>query len=459
MISEDVVYLSAEQVVLTGRILSRVAVDVVNHGFVISTDESLSSAQRIELGTRTRPGRFVGDLNNLVPDTRYWYASFIEVAGETILSTTEEFTTLQPSVTSFDPAIANVGERISIIGANFTNDTKVFFGDREAQVIDIKGESVIRATIPSGFDSQFVKIAVVSQGIRVEFDQDFEYVIGLWELVGTFSPEDLIVRENFMMENDRFAVFGLGDRLFNMNLNNEIHLYDKEADTWTRLDYPGGFLIDAFASWPYFGSGSTDRGGNIANSRALYKYEDGMILRETDLPEAIRSGLAYTLGDFLYLFGGFDENGRVNRDVFKYDRIEKNWSIVDGRVFEASPELVDFIYEGEAYYLGEQNILFRFDQASESWDAVEDNPGPFGRNGIAQVIGDKVYLGLFDSRIDMWEVSLTDYSWKRKNSFKGNFRGDNALSWTKDNEIFVLRYNEFTGRNPMEIWKFNPEKF
>ena len=458
VVTEDIVYLSAEQVVLTGRILAQGSINGSTHGFRIADNEQLNGAVNLDLGQREIPGRFVGDFSDLVADTRYWYVSYVEVNGEVLTSTPQQFSTLRPSLTSFSPSIAGVGENVVITGSNFTNDTQVFFGGRQANIVEIKGESIITVQVPPGFQNPFEVISVISQGIEVVFEESFEYVIGLWEQVATFDPADFSVRESFSMGNEDFAVFGLGDRLFSMVFNNTVRLYDKQADQWSELPYDGPDKIDAFGAWPFFGGGTTNRTGFRNMETSVYKYENGEIIRQPDLIQGLYNCLAFSFDDALYLFGGFSEDFG-NRSGFKFDVATETWSQIPGLIFQAEDDYYPFMYKGDAYYLGEFSNISKFDREREAWFVEAPSDIILGRGGVAVVVGDKAYMGLATGRRDIWELDLNDYSWKRKNAFTGSFRGENVVSWEFEGEVYILRSNPFAGRDPMEIWKFNPDQF
>ena len=458
VITEDVIYLSAERITLSGRVLARGPIDLSDHGFVIADNEQIQNPIFLNKGEKSLPGRFVVDFSELQPQVKYWFASFIEMGGERIFSDTSSFTTLTPELISFSPRIASPGETIEINGANFTNDTQVLFGDQTAEILSISAESIIRAVIPRiDGDSVFTSIHIISQGVTSSFEVPFEYVSGRWTLIGAFQPEEFVMRDNFSMQNGEYVICGLGDRLFSMELNEQIFMFDKANATWSSLPYDGETLVNSFSAWPYFGSGTNLRNAPSTVSTSFFSFNGQELVSEGELIEGLENALAYNLGDFVYLFGGTSSSGSPNRTVYRYFKSSRTWEALEGRIFQASNKNINFLYEEQAYYIGEQNRILRFDLSSEMWEDIAPEEVLQGELGIAEVVNDKVFVGLSDSRRDIWEVDLTTFEWKRKNFFPGSFRGNNVASWVNNGRVYVMRYDVFNADTPMEIWELQPD--
>lgn len=459
VLQEDVVYLSSERLVLTGRIVSQTQIDASDHGFLVADNEALTNPITISLGAQDVPGRFVGTYEELTPDTRYWAVAYVLTNNGEIRSEPQLFTSLKPAITDFSPAVAAIGEELTIIGANFTNDTKVFFEDKEAEIVRIVAESIITVLIPSNSGDPFKNISVSSQGASNTFDRPFEYVSGQWESIGAFPLTDHVVSTTIMMENEDFAFFGLGDRLFSMDLNIETFLLDKSSNQWSRVPFEGRSLVGGFASWPFFGSGAIDRDGRDVTATEFYKLENGVIEKEGDLPFALYNSIAFAFEESLFVFGGRTENGSTNSSVLEYDLQTKTWSIVEGQNLFGSSEDISFIYDGKGYFVGDDNVLAQFDPETKAWSQVGPYPGTVGREGFAQVVGDKAFVGLFDSRRAVVELDLLELTSKRKTIFRGDFKASNTLSWTDNGDVYVLRSNSFNSNEAMIIWKLTPDQF
>ena len=464
VLGEDVVYLSAERVVLTGRIAAAGPVEIEDHGFLISTDDQLGSPLTLSIGQKGFPGLFVAETIDLEPGQQYYFAAFADVAGSRILSEVQPFLTLRTQLESFSPLFGVANATVTIHGVNFTEDTQVFFGSREAEVIEIIGESIVKVRIPPIGDSHRDIIRVLSHGINNEFAQQYEYVIGRWELVNELAADDRAYRENIYMESDDYFAFGLGDVLFSMNISTSILLRDKRIGTWTELTFPGLSGIESFGAWPYMGSGAFGRirqgvGPPISLKRSAYKIEDGAIEPIADMPVGLFKSVAYHLSDGLYVMGGFDTDLRNNREVYHYDQLSDQWSNPGSIVYNLTNEYLSWQYNDHAYYLGENNIVMTYNPNNMSWDEVTTFPAQVLENGLAQVIGDKVYVGLFLNGRTVWELNLVTLEWKRKKVLPGDFRSVNAGTWTSEGKIFMMRYNQFLLQNKWEVWSLSPDQF
>lgn len=459
VIQEDVVYLSSERLVLTGRIVSQTQIDASDHGFLVADNEALNNPITISLGEQGVPGRFVGSYEELTPDTRYWAIAYALTGNGEIRSEPRLFTSLKPAITDFSPAVAAIGEELKIIGANFTNDTKVFFEDREAEIVKIVAESIITVLIPNNSGSAFKNISVTSQGVSNTFDRPFEYVAGKWESLGAFPLTEGVIATSIMMENENYAFFGLGDRLFNMNLNSDVFLFDKSSEQWSQLPFEGRSLVGGFAAWPFFGSGALDREARNVAATEFYKLENGVIEKEGDLPFALYKSFAFVFGESLFVFGGRTQDGATNPKALEYNQRTKTWSIIEDQLLVGSSDNISYTYKGKGYYVGDDNVIIQFDPITKSWSQVADYPGAVGKEGFAQVIGDQVYVGLFKSRKSTVELDLLNFTSKRKSIFRGDFKASNTLSWTDGSNVYLIRSNAFNGNAPMEIWKLTPDQF
>ena len=143
VLPENVLFVSGEKVRLAGRLIADSKLNVEDHGFQIALDNSFGSPITISLGTRNRPGRFLGETSGLINDTLYFWRPFIIVLGSTTFGETSEFSTLAPFVSSFSPALGFPGTFMIIDGRNLSEDVEVFFGSAQAQVKEVLSEARI----------------------------------------------------------------------------------------------------------------------------------------------------------------------------------------------------------------------------------------------------------------------------------------------------------------------------
>jgi N-acetylneuraminic acid mutarotase len=77
---------------------------------------------------------------------------------------------------------------------------------------------------------------------------------------------------------------------------------------------------------------------------------------------------------------------------------------------------------------------------------------------MAQVIDNKVYIGLYRRGEQLWELDLNTLSWKAKNFIPGLPQSINAGYFTFGGQIYILRAPEesIAGSLPMELYRFDP---
>ncbi len=77
---------------------------------------------------------------------------------------------------------------------------------------------------------------------------------------------------------------------------------------------------------------------------------------------------------------------------------------------------------------------------------------------MAQVVGDKVYIGLYRRVEQVWELDFNTLAWKAKNFIPGLPQSINAGYFTFEGQIYILRAPEesIAGILPMELYRFDP---
>ena len=132
--TEDVLFVGADKIRLSGRLLTNREVLATDHGFVFSTDASFSSPILLSLGEKSSPGRFIGEQSGFKLGQDYFVKAFAEIDGQRIEGATVQLKTLSPIAASFSPTYGLAGTEMIIEGKNFPVGTKVFFGNQEATV-------------------------------------------------------------------------------------------------------------------------------------------------------------------------------------------------------------------------------------------------------------------------------------------------------------------------------------
>jgi hypothetical protein len=459
-VTEEILYISGERVIVVGRILSLGNANIEDHGFQISTSENFSSPIIISLGSREKPGRFVGENANLRLNTTYFCRSFIALQDETLVGNTLVFKTLAADIVDFNPKIGSAGEKLIITGKNFTDNTEVYFGNIRAQVTELLFESQLTVTIPQFSDNFQVEINVKTQDQVLTFNKPFEYVTGKWSKVGDFINNQQLIETIFLKRGDEL-LFGLG-RVGN-NINSNIWSLDLNTFAWSQTNYSGGGLAGAFFTSGYFGAGInvfSSFGTQLSNQ--LWSYNNGEFIQMPNLPFQLYKSIAFTIGGNLYVAGGTPNLRDYTNVILKYNIGNNTWQQVSISPVFLQVENPTFTYGDSQFFIVPDGSVLKYTPSSNTWQNVGRYPlSNFGIDGIAVVIGDKAYIGL-NSDVRLFEFDLITYEWKRKNPILSGSGQRNAAYFSHENELFVLRRYTSPPINPLpsiSLWKFEPDNW
>jgi hypothetical protein len=209
LVTEEVIYLSGERARILGRIITTQNINSSDHGFYISDSESFSQPIIISLGERTSPGRFIGETSQLEIEKRYYVKSFVSLADGILFGNILEIETLSPDAFKMFPTNGPEGTIVTIEGKNFTSGTKVFFGDRQAQISKIEFESSITAVVPASGSKVLEEVKVVVQNKEILLEDRFEYTTGRFTKLPNF-PTALKLFDNISFQDGTDFFAGLG---------------------------------------------------------------------------------------------------------------------------------------------------------------------------------------------------------------------------------------------------------
>ncbi len=460
VVTEEVLYVSGERVVIVGRLLSLGKEPIQDHGIQISSNENFSSPIIISLGNRSKPGRFVADFSGLQLNNEYFCRSFVEIESKVFYGNVLPFKTLLTDIVDFSPKIGSAGDKLVITGKNFTENTEVFIDGKKVEVTELLFESQLTVLIPPLTDEYQVRVSVKIQDQELIFDDHFEYEIGKWEKVGDFVSS-IQLQEAISFKDTNKFIFGLG-RTGNP-INSSIWELDLENFTWTEINYSGAGLAGAFSTGGYFGSGVSlfSQFGTII-SRDFWYYKEGIFTQKEDLPFTLYKSIGFIIGDNLYVLGGTIDLRINNRNIYQYNITQNVWQIVSQVAPELSSEITNFTFENNQYFVLANSIILKYSTQTNDWGNEAIYPiSNFGVDGISAVIEDKVFIGLGSSR-ELWQFEPRTLKWKRKTPFPsgGSFR--NLAYFIHNNFLYVLRRpsGQFAGQNPiMSLWKFDPNSW
>ena len=450
LITEEVIYLSGERLRLLGRIITTQSINASDHGFYISENESFNQPLIISLGERITPGRFIGESGSLNIERTYYAKSFINVNGEIQFGNVLQLTTLSPEVQSFSPTNGPAGTIITLLGKNFTSDTKILIGDRPAEIQKIEFESRIIAKIPAPGTVAIENVRVIVQGKEIILNQQFEYTTGSYLKLPN-PPNGVRFNENIFFQDNQNFYLGLGTDE-NQTLTSKIWRYNLGNEQWSEVPFQGNPLWLAFSTNNYFGGG----GSAISltpyiPSRDFWRIQNGNFEKLPDLPIAAIESIAFETNENLYVIGGL-----LGNNTFKYSKSSGAWATINSPPFTVNKSNIHFIYNEKLYVSNPvDKQIFQFDPQNESWSAFSVYPGDVvGGSGFGFSIGDRVYAGLNNRSSQVWELNMTTMTWDRKNDFTGSPTARNIGVYSSDGFIFLLRRLDSSGL--VEFWKFDP---
>lgn len=454
IVTEDALLVSGERMRLSGRVITTQSINASDHGFYISDNEGFSQPTIISLGARENPGRFIGETSGLSIERPYFVKAFAELPDGILFGNVLNIETLSPNVFNFSPTDGAAGTIVTITGVNLTQDVRVFFGDNEAEVLDIDFESVLRVRVPPIGNESSVPVRVVIQEKELQVQGNYEYSTGVYTKLFQF-PGNVRFIEGISLREGNTFYSGMGTDQSSA-LNNTFWKYNVGDTDWIQIDPPSRVLRRAFSSETYYGGGSASF-FPFVTVRDFVKLENGNFEVLPDLPFNFINGKGFELSGKLYLAGGDEGNG-----IYEYDPSSGNWSTVGTVPYRILNNNFSFSYQNRQYFINpETRDLIMFNPEDYSWNTVGSYPGELGNNGngLAITIGSKVFLGLGNRSSQMWELDMNTLNWLRKNDFAGSNLARIAGAYVVDEEIYFLRSPESQLGGSVEFWRFDPFAF
>ncbi len=459
--TEEIVFTSGENAIFTGRLLSTGQVTVEDHGFEISETESFSNPITISLGEKTFPGRFVGEVSMLNIKSNYFCRAYATRNGVQTLGNMLGFNTLSPVAFDFEPKEGNPNNIITVTGLNFTTDSKILWNDQEITPENIEAESIITFKVPAIGTIATADIKVITQGDTLFLSDRFEYIIGEWTDQGT-SDDVLKNNNHFYTEDASFFYYGLGNTSEFQNPSNRIFQIDKTTLERTEMLFSGIGVEGAFYTDGFFGGGSQllvrNSDENLITTNAFFSINDSGIEPLASAPKFLYEAVAFSDDEYVYLYGGEDENREDNTTIFRYNIANDFWQPI-GESPLSPRNGYPYISIGEENCFILPNGMFTcHDPINDVWNNRQSFPEEVKENGMIEAIDGSIYAGLQDISRKVYEYIITEDRWKRKTSIP-QFNPFSTLgSWVSGNEIFVMQVNFPEGQDRI-YWSFDPEAF
>ncbi|WP_373397001.1 hypothetical protein V8V91_20730 [Algoriphagus halophilus] len=148
--------------------------------------------------------------------------------------------------------------------------------------------------------------------------------------------------------------------------------------------------------------------------------------------------------------------------VRKYNPNGKTWTRITSTPTMLSQTNPFFVYDSKFYVVDSDKILWEFEPNLISWRKVAVFPGDIGKGyGMGQVIGDKAYVGLYQRTTEIWELNMSDLSWKAKRNIPGSTAEVTVAHYSYGGYLYIMRTPEriIPGNFPMNLYKFDPNGF
>ncbi|MCH6201934.1 IPT/TIG domain-containing protein [Aquiflexum sp. LQ15W] len=458
ILTEEIVNVNGTRAIILGRILAFQNVAVQEHGFQFSLTADFSDPIEIKMGERSRPGNFVGETESLSLGKEYFVRGFAQTESDLVFGNTLTFVTLEPAVERIFPLTQFEGEIITVFGRGFESSSEVFFGETKAEVIDVVFGSQIRVRVPKRQESISIPLKVVT-GSQVAFAENhFRYPTGTYELLD-IRLEGIRLRDNIYFQKGNTFFVGLGVD-FSGNIFSEIYSYTQGENEWKPTNYPGLPKRKAVSTRTgYFGGGFQNIGISATYSDDFWKYDNGEYRQITSPAFRFADAIGAEISGNFLAIGGLLEVGSLVRE---YNPISESWNNLPNLPFDVTGDLVNFIYQDKLYIIDKDKILWEYNPYTASASAKTVYPSPFIKTvsdfgGVAIVMGDKAYIGMYNSAREFWELDLRTFVWSAKNPFPGEIRAVNSGIFERDGQLYFLRSQQpadFT-----EFWRFDPDGF
>jgi hypothetical protein len=454
--TEEVLFVGGDKIRISGRLLANREVLAEDHGFEFSTQASFANPIIVSLGEKSQPGRFIGEKSGFKLTQTYFVKAFATINGERLEGKVIELSTLAPAVTSFAPSYGQAGQELVILGKNFPEGTKVFFGNQEAPVLQNVFESRLTVKIPAPTGQIVVPIKLRIQDKEITLSTPFEYQAGKYTKVSDF-PGNVRIYDNSYFSNAAGFHVGLGKIKLGDSYAG-FQRFNPASGTWTEVEFPGNRRRFAFATANYLGGGALEPSRDqFVYDRSLWKINGSSFERLGDLPFNSRDALAVDWEGGLILFGGLDGASLLVR---VYDPVQRTWVTKRNAPIALGRNAAAFARATRVIVMGSNGQVWEYNPPLDSWQLLTTYPGNKGQGyPIAEVIGNKAYLGLFRATQELWELDLETLKWKTKNQIIGFPQSITSGHFQYNGSIYFLRAPEesVSGTLTMELYKFDPD--
>lgn len=187
----------------------------VRHGFLISFYKGGTEYMDIQI-IKKEVGLVNGEYsfeirNELVKEKTYYFSAFFEYNGKTYLGKEMSFVSngsASPVINEVAPLKAHVGDTITVTGRDFSYDFKVYFNNREAEVL-VQTDSLFKTVVPfdSSRDEPFTNLSLQKSTQETTVFEGFSMYTPVIHSVVPFKAHErdtiTIIGDHFNLKNEQ----------------------------------------------------------------------------------------------------------------------------------------------------------------------------------------------------------------------------------------------------------------
>ena len=252
------------------------------------------------------------------------------------------------------------------------------------------------------------------------------------------------------------------DDLTKMNENFNTLRSSFSGDTQPESAVAGQLWFDTSENKMKYHTGSSWKGlmGNAESAISFTPSEETTWTAISDLPVALQRHGAVAYNNKIYVFGGKDSSGAVNKVVYEYDINTNTWSTKSSSTYEH--EWAGYaLLNGKIYVVNGGTNDYKhevYDIASDSWTTVADYPISVSYfYGYGAAYDNKIYMyGGFDGtnyRNETYEYDPDTNSWTAKSNMPNtNGYGSSAIIGSC---IYVLGGRTTSSTDNLDVYRYN----
>lgn len=466
VLSEDVIFVSGSKLRLLGRVYSAEGT-IEDHGFYLSEESSFTSPTIKSLGSKKDIGPFLAEFDSLAQQTTYYYKAFMQSKGEVIFSETDTISTYDSRLYDFTPKFGKPGQSVTIQGANFTTSVRVFFGDVEAEITNIKSDFELRVKVPEHGVDPTVDLIVDLDDVLYNLGS-YEYISGKWTQIHTFEAPK-VYDFGFFQNGDVISMaYGSLDQFG--NISTSVYKFDLTTNTESSFSLTDPAFdkirtVGAFSTKSgYLGGGALSVSG-IPEGPFEYLLSDHFWQFDgdasfTDLgkaPDSLYNAVAFELGNTLYLLGGQGKGQEVKRSLYRYNG---SWTPVTSVPFTFDSQYPHCTLNGEEWFMTSAEELWRFNPATNSFSLMDRISRSVIQYGEMIAFNNQLYYGIFLFDNLFWRYDpVTDVT-VPKTDFPGDKNHTTQAAFEYNGNLYFVRMPRTASTSAKgELWMLEPDKF